>query len=50
MVMCRTCNAEIECSNHSTGSILGHDVIGNMTDFDSVIVGSSPAVPAINKA
>ena len=28
---------------------MGYDVIGNMTDFDSVIVGSSPAVPATKK-
>ena len=28
---------------------LGYGVIGNTTDFDSVVVGSSPAIPANKK-
>ena len=29
-------------------SLLGYGVIGNTTDFDSVILGSSPSSPTIN--
>ena len=43
------CKCVVIDSGGSTPSlptnILGYSVIGNTTDFDSVVVGSSPAVP-----